>query len=219
MKSFEKEFKKYAEKSAGEYLKFIDKYTKGRIPHEVARFSVDERAKSATVYFKSNPKYYESLKVSYNGKDYSNEFTAKKYDAKAKFVIFSVSPKAIKLLNSLKSNNPDDGFKIESDLTFLVSRVEDWYSKNSLCFNRMPSMLTPPSDLDLSDVFSDEQLEAINTVFSSPVSYIWGTRNRQNTLCPVGLPDTLFRKQSENTCLCADQQFPRTSIVCLSGKA
>ena len=174
MESLEKEFKKYAEKSAGEYWKFLNKYNKGRIPHEVARFSVDERAKSATVYFKSNPKYYESLKVSYNSKDYSNEFTAKKYDAKAKFVVFSVSPKAIKLLNSLKSNNPDDGFKIESDLTFLVSRVKDWYSKNSLCFNRMPSMLTPPSDLDLSDVFSDEQHDAINTVFSSPVSYIWG---------------------------------------------
>lgn len=78
-----------------------------------------------------------------------------------------------RLLCSVPSLVPND-IQIISDLRFLISRLKQFYLNNALCF-------APPSPKNVSslpdqftDGLSDEQLDAIELIFHSPVSYISG---------------------------------------------
>ncbi len=71
-----------------------------------------------------------------------------------------------------------DELKVISDLKFLVKRVEDWYQINgeNLALPSAKSLLDQPRE---SDFFSDmlpspDQKEGMSTVFTEPLSYIWG---------------------------------------------
>ena len=77
------------------------------------------------------------------------------------------------ILERLPNLQPSD-IQIVSDLRFLIGRLMKFYQAASFNF-------LPPSPAELpqlpnafTDDLSDEQLQAINTVFTSPVSYISG---------------------------------------------
>lgn len=64
--------------------------------------------------------------------------------------------------------------QIISDMTFLIRRLRDFYLKNEFSFT--PPMPEPVPELPerFTQGLSDEQLDAINGIFTAPVSYING---------------------------------------------
>ncbi|MFK7908741.1 MAG: AAA domain-containing protein, partial [Chitinophagales bacterium] len=98
------------------------------------------------------------------------------YDNKKKAIIVKVShPDIIKLIESTEVEK----WKIIIDLKFLVQRVIDWYKRNgsSLKFysERNSSCLDFDDSVCKGDLRpSGEQLEALKTIFTHKLSYIWG---------------------------------------------
>ena len=69
-----------------------------------------------------------------------------------------------------------DQITIESDLKFLVKRVEEWYQKYGDRVEiptTLPKLKCTPEIL-LGKKPSEDQCKAIKTVFSTPFSYVWG---------------------------------------------
>lgn len=71
-----------------------------------------------------------------------------------------------------------DELKIISDLKFLVKRVEDWYAVNGdkIALPTSKSTLNPPAGTEFSPNImpSGDQEAGIKTIFTEPLSYIWG---------------------------------------------
>ena len=65
---------------------------------------------------------------------------------------------------------------IIADLKFLVSRVANWYEKygDSIRIPENAPFLSPPDKYGKHNSPSPCQIKAIETVFSQPMSYIWG---------------------------------------------
>jgi hypothetical protein len=63
---------------------------------------------------------------------------------------------------------------VEVDLTFLVRRVRDWYTKFASRV-KLPSVMPEcPYDAENPIALSRNQMECVNKALSSPLSYIWG---------------------------------------------
>lgn len=69
--------------------------------------------------------------------------------------------------------SPDD-VKIVSDLTFLIARLDRFYKAHSFSFQPPAPQELPPLDPKFTEALSEEQLAAVDGVFSSPVSYVSG---------------------------------------------
>lgn len=76
-------------------------------------------------------------------------------------------------LNSVPSLSASD-IQIVSDLRFLIRRLGDFYQAHTFSFLPNPPIDIPPLPDSFTEQLSDEQLHAIDTVFTSPISYISG---------------------------------------------
>lgn len=74
----------------------------------------------------------------------------------------------------LFSDVPPDQIRIISDLRFLIQKLRAFYEQNSFSFSPAAPVSLPEIPSRYMDGLSREQLSAIATVFSSPVSYING---------------------------------------------
>lgn len=77
------------------------------------------------------------------------------------------------ILASCQNLRPED-IRIISDLRFLIQKLRDFYKNNTFDFFPKPPVNLPPLSSCYTDGLSAEQCDAVNTVFSSPVSYING---------------------------------------------
>lgn len=63
---------------------------------------------------------------------------------------------------------------LRTDMRFLIERMRDFYNKHSFSFFPPPPDPVPEGVFSLSHPLSASQQEAVDTVLSSPVAYIWG---------------------------------------------
>lgn len=111
-------------------------------------------------------------------KDFTLEdIQIKIYDNKKKSIVVKINkPKIIELIE----NTEADQWKVIIDLKFLVQRVIDWYNINGdslrFCQGRNHSNLFFDDSVFIEGDSkpSNEQLEALKTIFTNKLSYIWG---------------------------------------------
>lgn len=60
---------------------------------------------------------------------------------------------------------------VRTDMSFLIKRIQVFYQENELFFEPPFPITPPPCD---GIALSNEQASAVETVLSSPVSYVWG---------------------------------------------
>ncbi|MCL6220921.1 AAA domain-containing protein [Zunongwangia pacifica] len=75
-------------------------------------------------------------------------------------------------------NQPKD-WEILSDMKFLIERVQKWYETNGASLklpHKKPVISAPSNSFFFTDLHlpSSEQQEALNLIFNTPFSYIWG---------------------------------------------
>lgn len=92
--------------------------------------------------------------------------------------ILIIKPLIKEVVELLSNSSPND-WVIISDLKFLVKRVENWYELNGSRLKiptKTPTIAPPDKELFFKDLPlpSEQQIEAINLIFSTPFSYIWG---------------------------------------------
>lgn len=93
--------------------------------------------------------------------------------------IISGSMRSVRVLDNLgiienTHNLLPEEIHLVSDLTFLVRDLKNFYAQNSFSFFPQAPSGIPELPRELMDGLSDEQHSAIDTVFSSPISYISG---------------------------------------------
>lgn len=76
-------------------------------------------------------------------------------------------------LGYIPTISPRD-IQIISDLRFLIKKLRSFYEENYFDFHPAPPIPLPPLPHSLTEDLTDEQIAAVETVFSSPVSYIHG---------------------------------------------
>ena len=92
------------------------------------------------------------------------------YEERAKYIVIATSAYGCSVL----SNSRPEDITLESDLTFLVKNVMNWYAKRH-DFIRLPNFSTCKiADIDIPVGASDEQYNGIRTILESAVSYVWG---------------------------------------------
>lgn len=162
------------------YYDFLSKKPNGGV-EEVSIRKI-EQISDNTFSLKIDKKLFDPDTVCflYNGKFkrfYTGDSIAIKiYDNDQRVIIVKVSDEVIPIISDLVFSN----WKIIIDLKFLVQRVIDWYELNG---NRLKFNLGKRKDSQFdSSVIpkgednnpSEEQNEALNTIFSEKFSYIWG---------------------------------------------
>lgn len=120
----------------------------------------------------------DSICFRYNGK-IAKTFTTedvqiKVYDNDKRIVVVKVTEEVAEYISEKNHNH----WKLIVDLKFLVQRVIDWYeiNGNKLLFHygKNTSNTFDKSVIFKDDIPSEEQMKAINMVFSNYFSYVWG---------------------------------------------
>ena len=165
-------FSEYAIASAQKYYDYLKKECKGMDTCRVS--NIKRKDESFFILSLEKPlKLVEGVQISINNLVYDvSDIKPLRYDKKHRELEIFVKSNCIDVIKECK---PQDVLVV-SDLTFLVKRVEEWYKKygNEL---HMPSALPevePPDFTRLSQEPSEDQKNAIDTVFSYPFTYIWG---------------------------------------------
>lgn len=63
---------------------------------------------------------------------------------------------------------------LQSDMRFLIRRIREFYSEKRISFTVPAPDPLPDIELNLEYPLSDAQQDAVDSVLSSPVSYVWG---------------------------------------------
>lgn len=165
-------FSEYAIASAQKYYDYLKKECKGMDTCRVS--NIKRKDESFFILSLEKPlKLVEGVQISINNLVYDvSDIKPLRYDKKHRELEIFVKSNCIDVIKECK---PQDVLVV-SDLTFLVKRVEEWYKKygNEL---HMPSAwpeVEPPKFTRLSQEPSEDQKNAIDTVFSYPFTYIWG---------------------------------------------
>ena len=122
------------------------------------------------------------------------------YDDTSKTLSIVPKEEFVSLFSSLTTND----ILVISDLKFLVERVRDWY------MNRLvtpPSLLPSPVKLDCTvppgmDP-SDEQLAALDNIFSYSLSYIWGIPGSGKTRVVLSLAVLAYARAGKRVLIAA----------------
>lgn len=103
------------------------------------------------------------------------QFTVVEYDSEKSILYFEAKPDLFFRLNTLRAIQ----LKVIADMKFLVERVSDWFSKKGE-YIQLPTAISPLAHLAEDFPFipplqpSSDQVEAIQTALTQPMSYIWG---------------------------------------------
>ena len=113
-------------------------------------------------------------------KSFNNEADEKHFyirNIRSKRIVLSeVSDKLADALREhiARNNGKEIGCWFESDKTFLVKRVKEWYIKHGAKIRIPDAAATTPVSFHPRIRLSENQEEAVETALSSPFSYIWG---------------------------------------------
>lgn len=152
------------------YFDYLNKSNLGLEINDVVRVDFVNGSSEGYTYNLFLKKQLVSIEYIYITIDkvpYADEVTANYFDKKQKKLEVTVKSKAIKGL----FDNVDLGnIFVVSDLKFLVSSVRKYYEAmiEQITMPCTTSQLTPPN------VEDQDQQVALNTIFSTPMSYIWG---------------------------------------------
>jgi hypothetical protein len=161
------------------YLEELSKKPNGGV--EEVEIRKLEKLNGDTFKFNISKKLFDADAITfrYNGtskKEFdSSTFQIKVYDQDKKYLIIKAKNGFLNALNDLDKKN----WKIIVDLKFLIQRVINWYELKGLDieFSTGKSNVKP-FDLKVleknKDKPSEEQLKAIEMVFSERFSYVWG---------------------------------------------
>ncbi len=174
------DFSRTAYISANTYLQYVRQNGKGRETINIVsikeienRFFLLKISKKLyqldSTYFKFNSPLIES-----EGENRDSDFSKKihfiEYDESDLRIIVRVEDSFYNVFKQLKANE----ILLVSDLSFLIKATRDWYKEyhDRISFPNKDeygniSLITPKS-------ISGEQIQAVKTVLSSPVSYVWG---------------------------------------------
>ncbi len=159
-----------ASKSASNYLDYLNSYNKGVIETQVIKIQL-LKPYEARLYLRSKLMRWEDVLIRVGPRLYnSSEIAAKRYDQDDKYLDVKWDNEK---LNPFRGVYADE-ISVISDMKFLVKRVRDWYSSQAfLALPKCRSTVIPPMpELSLSP--SDEQVQAYEGIFLSPLAYIWG---------------------------------------------
>lgn len=95
------------------------------------------------------------------------------YNEKELYIVVVTSPR---VYDTLQTCNAED-VSLFSDLTFLVKAVQNFYRGCLYADNppiSYPPTPEPPDEIEPPEYASEEQYKAICSVFSNPISYVWG---------------------------------------------
>lgn len=153
------------------YLKASDKCGKSvvnfRSIHPIS-------ANKFTMFLSKKVPYIDSAVIKIISYDHlfeydESELKIVEYNELSSYIFVIASDRVSNILNI----TPIENITLESDLTFLVKSVREWYEKYHDKISYPPA---PIQGINLSRPMeiSDEQYEAVCSALSSPISYIWG---------------------------------------------
>lgn len=118
--------------------------------------------------------YIDSAEIKIDSNYYTfdieeNDIRIVEYNEVSAYVVVMTSNRFSEILRQISPEN----IILESDLTFLVKEVRDWYEKyhDRISFPPYPSVKEMPARPAYA---SNEQYDAICSVLTSPISYVWG---------------------------------------------
>ncbi len=165
-------FKQAAITASEKYYDYLKKGQKGMDSCRVS--NIKRKDEGFFVLSLEKPlKLFEGVQISINNLVYDvGDIKPLRYNKKHRELEIFVKSNCIDVMKACK---PEEVLVV-SDLTFLVKRVEEWYKKygNKLHMPSASSEVEPPDFKRLSHEPSEDQKNAIDTVFSYPFTYIWG---------------------------------------------
>lgn len=118
--------------------------------------------------------YIDSVEIKIDSNYYAfdigeNDIRIVEYNEVSAYVVVMTSNRFSEILMQISPAN----IFLESDLTFLVKGVRDWYEKyhDRISFPPYPSVKEMPARPPYA---SNEQYDAICSALTSPISYVWG---------------------------------------------
>lgn len=168
------ELKNVAIYSADKYYNYLNDNGKGRSTTRVSKILV--KGNEVLLYVSSAFSRYglDGCIFHINANDYTaHQLGLSDYDIDLGCLRLFPKPEYLLLFHDLLPSQ----ITIDSDLTFLVRRVRDWYEKNGslLHLPHIAPSVPIPDKSDLSGgSASDEQYAAVCGALSSPFSYVWG---------------------------------------------
>lgn len=159
--------------SAKHYLSHLRDQELGRV---VIRIRAINRIgnKKFQLYLAKRTPYVESIilcvrSFNFNERIILSEDDVLEYNEQQMFIVIKVDDRITTILSQVNTNE----VTIESDLTFIVESVMKWYEFHHQKV-KFPCNPTLNGEVSYPDNASDEQIKAIESVLSSPVSYVWG---------------------------------------------
>lgn len=159
--------------AAENYYNYACKKQLSEIRVGVSKLQYDGESNTITLSLMSKISFPESCLLKINGvllEEHAFSFIS--YDEKTQSLKLRPNDELFPDFSNLAAKD----IIVISDLRFLIKRVWDWHIENSfnLCLPKRASVLKPPASFEGTRSPSDNQKEAIENIFTSPFSYIWG---------------------------------------------
>ena len=166
------DFSRHAWKSANSYYDYLHNSDKGKSIVNIRSIHPISNNKFS-LYLSRKIAYIDSAEVNISP-EYcpfdlnENDIRIVEYNELSAYIVIVTSSRVSALLNT----TPAEYITLESDLTFLVKTVREWYEHyhHKIAPPPPPEEMTPPHP----DGVSDDQYQAICSALSSAISYIWG---------------------------------------------
>ena len=164
-------------KAAIDYYNYLDKKNKGLILYSVSH--IEKISITANLYlfrFKINSKLnlIDDLRLQVFDKIYPEcQIDIKLYDEDNKTLILQISPNILEDFPNIDKIDVEK-IKIVCDLKYLIENVYKWFTAFDLCKPKKPKILKKSDGIRIFNNCSEEQINAIKTALSEPLTYIWG---------------------------------------------
>lgn len=164
-------------KSANNYYNYLNENNKGIISYSVKHIERLPFPGNSFLYrFKINSKLnsIEDLQLQVFDKIYKkHQAKIQIYDEENKTLIMQVSSNIIDDFSDISKLDVNN-IKIIYDLKFLIKNVQKWFESFELFEPSKPTIIENDKDIQIFNNCSEEQINAIKTALTKPISYIWG---------------------------------------------
>lgn len=164
-------------KSANNYYNYLNENNKGIISYSVKHIERIHVSSNIFLYrFKINSKLnsIEDLQLQVFDKIYKNhQAKIQIYDEENKSLVIQISSDIINDFSDISKLDVNN-IKIIYDLKFLIKNVQKWFENFELFEPSKPTIVEDNKDIQIFNNCSKEQINAIKTALTKPISYIWG---------------------------------------------
>ncbi|MBQ2679312.1 MAG: AAA family ATPase, partial [Firmicutes bacterium] len=197
-------FYEAAQQSSKEYFKYLEKHGKGEITYGVFKILRDEKQRNYCDYWlklNSQLKSEDSLAVRIENRVFTEE--------EIKPIEYNKTKRELKVRLKEGYETVFEGCNINNvfvitDLKFLVRRTENWY-KQFGCKINLPDITPSIKNGNCKELqpISNDQREAIDGIFSSPFSYIWGAPGTGKTKVVLAYSVLNYIRSGKKVLVCA----------------